>query len=461
VAAQERAASSPGAVAAYEFVRDIGGQIGLDRDENDEGLIADRFLSVLSFPRLTDDGLVRLKSFPPGDVRARDGSSPAKLEWPGFLNYQKLVLAGTSITDRGLVQLRNMERLEYLDLAGTRVTDAGLAGLLPTLPGLRTLVLGTQREMPLGQVKYAVAAVTDRGLADVARSSKLETLRLSGMPVTDGGLASLAGMEKLARLNLNGTRVTDAGLAHVQDMKQLVELSLVDTKVTDAGLVHLADHPRLFTLFLNNDAITDQGLTHLATMPMMLVGERKIGRVGLAGTISLNGTQVTDSGLARLREQLPKVRISPERMVRPEPPAATAPAPNVAQRDRRARLRAGAPKPAQKNAVGVPRAPAAREPSEEPPFDLKGAWEVTGPQLKKPYLIDFGADGTVNVRHSFGVSRISPWSYRESSIRFGGSIRVNDIKVRGPWKAQWKGEDEIEVADPDGQELTLKRKKAG
>jgi len=57
----------------------------------------------------------------------------------------------------------------------------------------------------------------------------------------------------------------------------------------------------------------------------------------------------------------------------------------------------------------------------------------------------------LTVRHKFGVSRISPWSYRDGSIRLGGSIRVNEIRVQGPWKVQWNGEDEIDAIDPNGR----------
>ena len=115
-------------------------------------------------------------------------------------------------------------------------------------------------------------------------------------------------------------------------------------------------------------------------------------------------------------------------------------------------------KPAQPKVADAKKAAVAPEKTEEPPFELKGAWDVTGPQLSQGYVIEFGANGAVTARHKFGVSRISSWSYGDGSIRFRGSIRVNDVKIQGPWKARWNGEREIDVVDPVGQVLNLKRR---
>jgi hypothetical protein len=55
--------------------------------------------------------------------------------------------------------------------------------------------------------------------------------------VSDAGLAYLQGMHTLYQLRLdNNTRVTDAGLASLKGLSQLSQLGLHGTKVTDAGV---------------------------------------------------------------------------------------------------------------------------------------------------------------------------------------------------------------------------------
>ena len=48
---------------------------------------------------------------------------------------------------------------------------------------------------------------------------------------------------------------------------------------------------------------------------------------------------------------------------------------------------------------------------------------MTSPRLKGAFIIDFAENELVTVRYTHGMSSISPWSYRDGSIRFGGSIR--------------------------------------
>ena len=69
------------------------------------------------------------------------------------------------------------------------------------------------------------------------------------------------------------TRITDAGLAHLVGLTNLQTLNLSDCyQITDAGLVHL------------------KGLTNLKTLVLMQ-------------------TQITDAGVAELKQALPKCRL--------------------------------------------------------------------------------------------------------------------------------------------------------
>jgi serine/threonine-protein kinase len=116
-----------------------------------------------------------------------------------FKNLENLAFVrGTHLTDAGLEDLKDLNRLQWLQLAGTHVTDAGLKHL--------------------------------KDFKD------LKVLILSGTRVTDAGLEHLKGLKELDFLDLSGTRVTDAGLKHLKDLKRLRRLTLHGTQVTEAGL---------------------------------------------------------------------------------------------------------------------------------------------------------------------------------------------------------------------------------
>jgi hypothetical protein len=64
--------------------------------------------------------------------------------------------------------------------------------------------------------------------------------------------------------------------------------------VTDTGLKSLANHPELEELDLRDTAISDQGLGVIAHLGALL---------------DVRGTQVTEQGVARLAEALPRCEI--------------------------------------------------------------------------------------------------------------------------------------------------------
>jgi hypothetical protein len=113
----------------------------------------------------------------------------------------KLGLAGTRVTDGGLVHLKGFTNLTCLDLSDTQVTDAGLA---------RLSQLAKLRELGIGRTR-----------------------------VTDAGLVHLAGLRNLRSLNLTGTQVSDRGLAKLTGLTNLTELELALTNVTDGGITEL------------------------------------------------------------------------------------------------------------------------------------------------------------------------------------------------------------------------------
>lgn len=83
-------------------------------------------------------------------------------------------------------------------------------------------------------------AISDAGLASVAKCRSLERLHLNRTAVSDAGLAQLKTNASLTYLNLVGTGIGDAGLAHLAGLKQLERIYLWQTKVTDAGVAALS-----------------------------------------------------------------------------------------------------------------------------------------------------------------------------------------------------------------------------
>ena len=112
---------------------------------------------ILSFCPITDDGLSTLE---------------------GRHNIRCLALNGTKVTDQGIKHLRGMN-LQLLDLSATKITNAGLANLGELdFPSLKELSLDH-------------TAITDEGLAHLARFKNIEWLTITGTKTTKDGIRHL------------------------------------------------------------------------------------------------------------------------------------------------------------------------------------------------------------------------------------------------------------------------------
>jgi hypothetical protein len=200
-----------------------------------------------------------------------------------YANVGSVRLDKTNATDAVLENFDGFLRLRALNLADTKVTNAGLAHL-KDLTELRVLSLSRTK-------------ISDIGLANLGGLSQLEVLLLDDTEISDAGLVYLKGLRRLRVLLLDNTNVSDAGLVHLQGLNQLQDLRLDGTRVTDAGLVRLQGLSRLHELWLDNTSLTDAGLVHLQ------------GLKQLAFLVCLNNTKVTDQGVKKLHQALPKCEI--------------------------------------------------------------------------------------------------------------------------------------------------------
>ena len=111
-------------------------------------------------------------------------------------------LRGSPVTDKELVHLKRLTKLQDLNLSSTKVTAAGLVHLAGM--NLKSLTLPKEATTDLG-LKYYLAAV-----------ERPSTLSLGKWKITDAGLVHLKGLTKLQELDLHNTKITNAGIADLQ-----------------------------------------------------------------------------------------------------------------------------------------------------------------------------------------------------------------------------------------------------
>jgi Leucine-rich repeat (LRR) protein len=283
-----------------------------------------------------------------------------------FTDLEFLQLDGSNVTDRGFAHVANLRKLTILDMPGVRITDlAPVADLVqldllvlaparatPTwsvpVPGGPSSLGPLRRLTKVTQLILGDTRIEDRDLAVVAGLPKLDNLQIGGREITEAGLARLAESRSLTCLGLTDTSIadlrplsprlhaistlwmenshlTDAGIEPLSGATRIGELIIVGSRITDAGLDHLASMTSLWRLRLDRSAITDAGLARLKSLKSL-------------ETLSLTETQLTDSsvetltgfqslkslnldrsgisstGIERLKQALPKARISSARM---------------------------------------------------------------------------------------------------------------------------------------------------
>ena len=131
-----------------------------------------------------------------------------------LVNLKELSLGRGRLSNAGLVMLRMLPQLTYLDLSGVR----------PTPP-----------DNPQG--RGAAAGVPEETLKAIAELKDLRVLNLGFSAVAPDGLRTLGSLERVERLGLQGcSRVDDSALAELIHWKGLKYLDVQETPVTEKGL---------------------------------------------------------------------------------------------------------------------------------------------------------------------------------------------------------------------------------
>jgi hypothetical protein len=179
-----------------------------------------------------------------------------------------LDLSATAITDRGLVVLRDLPRLETISLAMTHVTDEGVVHLASC--------------DALESVNLSWTHTGDNAIRALARKRKLNHFR-SGNGVTDTGLTLLhelpvfktwhGGDVKMALISYDASpnylflrgSFTDHGMQRLRGLDGLFALNLDDSHLalTAAGLAPLVSLPNLGWLAVD---AKDDWMPYIANM---------------------------------------------------------------------------------------------------------------------------------------------------------------------------------------------------
>lgn len=186
------------------------------------------------------------------------------IELESMINLRRLFIASSEMTDRGMVSIGKLRRLERLSLSTENAAAMTKRGLneLKGLTNLRTLnmnILSRQStDRPaIDEIPLTLSALT-----------KLKTLALSGVALQDADLVSLKDMGELEWLTLNGS-FTESGLWHLGNLDSLKLLRIDNLSCPSGrGLASLAGLESLHD-FGFNGPITDAALDTLAGFPSL------------------------------------------------------------------------------------------------------------------------------------------------------------------------------------------------
>ncbi|CAI9280147.1 unnamed protein product [Lactuca saligna] len=151
----------------------------------------------------------------------------------GLVNLSKLDLIRCSGIHGGLVHLRDLVALLFLNVSRFNITDDG-CDKFSKLKSLKALNLGFND-------------MSDAILSHLKGSINLESLNPDSCRIGYKGLVHLAGLVHLKCLELSDTEVGNNGLRHLFGLVNLESLNLSFTLITDGGLQHLAVK-RIFAL---------------------------------------------------------------------------------------------------------------------------------------------------------------------------------------------------------------------
>jgi internalin A len=278
--------------AAIRFIRELGGSV-VHTDEAPEifrkGIekgFGKAFFVYLSKTKVNDDDLIKLKHLQPLaglDLHNTLITDKGLVTMAGMGSIAHLRISGTKITDEGCKILANLKSLELLYASYTNFGDNALQVICENCPALHTL--------DAFQTK-----VTDKGVSNLAKLTKLRDVVLGKCNITNKGLVFVQKLPSLEILWISQTKVSPGIGKILRDTRstKLRNVSLSGTKINDDDLNELKHIQTITHLDLENTAVTDKGVIQLVQL-------RKL--VGLP----LAGTKVTARARAVLEKSNPDI----------------------------------------------------------------------------------------------------------------------------------------------------------
>ena len=190
-------------------------------------------------------------------------------------------LKGQSVTDATITSLKGIGRVERLSLYDTAVSDEGIAFIA--------------RNAPLHEISISSDVVTDTAIGYLCRVQSLRSLLIFRAPgVGDAAAELLSECTELRELYLNETRITDTAARCIAKVSTLQRLCLDGTALTDEGVAALGDLQRLSLLSLQRTCIIGWAFGSFPSDAQL--------------SLDLDASGATDGGMAVLASHLIRLK---------------------------------------------------------------------------------------------------------------------------------------------------------
>jgi Leucine-rich repeat (LRR) protein len=230
-----------------------------------------------------------------------------------------LSLNDSNLTDRGLLEVKHLKKLEELQIDNSSITRDGLKEL-KNLPKLRRLSARSDRidDAALNNIKDIASleylqcgrneTLTAAGYGHLKTMKNLNTLDVMENHIDVNSAQEISQLPHIAWINLDSTDVDDAGLKALSKMSKLKHLDLPNCKkVSRTGLNYLSRLPNLQHIKLEEDRqLKDEDFESIKKCPALKfldirssnAGDKTMETVGDSKIESLyiQNTKITDKG---------------------------------------------------------------------------------------------------------------------------------------------------------------------
>lgn len=261
-----------------------------------------KFLSLRRRPvesfslQITNAGINATPNIPADSRTEVRLTTSALMTLSQLTQLRSLDLTGAELTDESTEELAKLRHLETLDLSETSIGDSSLCHIAK-LTSLEWLDL-------------AETLVTASGLKSLSTLRSLESLNLQQTSISDDDLAMLPPLPALKSIWLKGTKVTEVGVQRVKQTHPTLKNVDVDLATSPQGSYTAPDLRPIEAAGgrvrwvsgtrMGNEWIVDFSGTTFGDQDIALLSMFREDRAGALQSLQLEGTKITDAGLAKL-----------------------------------------------------------------------------------------------------------------------------------------------------------------